>query len=47
MIAFLSDWGSNSYYIASAKAVIKKINPEAEIIDICHEIALVPYFWMV
>lgn len=38
MIAFLSDWGSNSYYIASAKAVIKKINPEAEIIDICHEI---------
>ncbi len=38
MIAFLSDWGRDSYYIASAKAVIKRINPDVEIIDICHEI---------
>lgn len=35
MIAFMSDWGNN-YYIGVAKAVIKTINPEVDIIDVTH-----------
>ncbi|MFO7881383.1 MAG: SAM-dependent chlorinase/fluorinase [Kosmotogaceae bacterium] len=38
MIAFLSDWGYESYYVGVAKAVIKSINPEVEIIDLTHNI---------
>ncbi|OAA31274.1 hypothetical protein AT15_07195 [Kosmotoga arenicorallina S304] len=38
MIAFLSDWGSESYYVGVAKAVMKKIAPSVEIIDITHGI---------
>jgi len=38
MIAFLTDWSVKSYYVGVAKAVIKRINPGAEIIDITHEI---------
>ncbi len=41
MIAFLTDWSYKSYYVGVAKAVMKRINPSAEIIDITHEIA--PY----
>ncbi|PLV59361.1 S-adenosyl-l-methionine hydroxide adenosyltransferase family protein [Thermotoga sp. KOL6] len=38
MIGFLTDWGLKSHYVGVAKAVIKRINPTAEIIDITHEI---------
>jgi len=38
MIAFLSDWGYTSYYVGVAKAVIKRIHPDAVIIDITHGI---------
>lgn len=38
MIGFLTDWGLKSHYVGVAKAVIKRINPSAEIIDITHEI---------
>ncbi|MGB9821253.1 MAG: SAM hydrolase/SAM-dependent halogenase family protein [Pseudothermotoga sp.] len=38
MIAFLTDWSLKSYYVGVAKAVMKRINPKAEIIDITHDI---------
>ncbi len=38
VIAFLSDWGYESYYVGVAKAVIKSINPDVEIIDLTHNI---------
>ncbi len=41
MIAFLTDWSYKSYYVGVAKAVMKRINPSVEIIDITHEIT--PY----
>ena len=37
-IAFLTDWGHKSYYVGVTKAVIKKINPRVEIIDLTHEV---------
>ncbi|HXL01501.1 MAG TPA: SAM-dependent chlorinase/fluorinase [Candidatus Atribacteria bacterium] len=37
-IAFLTDWGYKSYYVGVTKAVIKKINPQVEIIDLTHEV---------
>lgn len=37
MIAFMSDWGYDSYYVGVAKAVIRSITKE-EIIDITHNI---------
>lgn len=37
-IAFLTDWGYKGYYVGATKAVIKKINPQAEIIDLTHEV---------
>jgi len=37
IIAFISDFG-NSFYVGQVKGVIKSINPDAEIIDITHEI---------
>jgi hypothetical protein len=37
-IAFLTDWGISSYYVGVAKSVMKQINPQAEIIDITHDI---------
>lgn len=37
-IAFLTDWGHKSYYVGVTKAVIKKINPQVEIIDLTHEV---------
>lgn len=36
MIAFITDWGEDSYYVSSVKSVIKNINKNAEIIDITH-----------
>jgi len=38
VIAFLTDWGSDSYYVGVAKAVIRGLNKKVEVIDICHEI---------
>ena len=37
-IAFLTDWGYKGYYVGVTKAVIKKINPQTEIIDLTHEV---------
>ena len=36
MIAFITDWGEDSYYVSSVKSVIKNINKNAEIVDITH-----------
>ncbi|MDD4479399.1 MAG: SAM-dependent chlorinase/fluorinase, partial [Mesotoga sp.] len=38
MIAFLTDWGYDSYYVGIAKAVVREINRDVEILDICHNI---------
>jgi len=38
VIAFLSDWGNESYYVGVTKAVIKGIAPSVEILDITHGI---------
>ncbi|MGB9789224.1 SAM hydrolase/SAM-dependent halogenase family protein [Thermotoga caldifontis] len=38
MIGFLTDWSVRSHYVGVAKAVMKRINPSVEIIDITHEI---------
>ncbi|AKI96996.1 SAM hydrolase/SAM-dependent halogenase family protein [Kosmotoga pacifica] len=38
MIAFLSDWGYESYYVGVAKAVMKSITPSVDILDITHGI---------
>ena len=34
MIAFLTDWGYDSYYVGIAKAVVREINRDVEILDI-------------
>jgi len=36
LIAFLTDWGLSSYYVSVCKSVIKRINKNADIIDITH-----------
>jgi len=36
VIAFLTDWGLSSYYVSVCKSVIKRINKNADIIDITH-----------
>ena len=38
-IFLLTDFGWKDYYVAAMKAVILSINPEAEIIDITHDVA--------
>lgn len=38
IITLTTDFGLKDEYVSSVKAVIKKINPDAEIIDISHEI---------
>jgi S-adenosylmethionine hydrolase len=35
-IGLITDFGENDYFVGTLKGVIKKINPQAEIIDICH-----------
>jgi S-adenosylmethionine hydrolase len=37
IIALITDFG-NSFYVGQVKGVIKSINPDAEIIDITHEV---------
>lgn len=36
MIAFITDWGTDSYYVSTVKSVIKQINTKVDIIDISH-----------
>lgn len=38
LVAFLSDFGTRDYYVAAVKATVKSICPDAEIIDITHEV---------
>jgi S-adenosylmethionine hydrolase len=38
MIGFLTDWSVKSHYVGVVKAVMKRINPSVDIIDITHEI---------
>ena len=39
IITLTTDYGSRDYFAASVKGVILKINPQAQMIDISHEIA--------
>src|SRR6056297_830074 len=39
MIAFITDWSTDSYYVSSVKSVIKQINSKEEIIDISHNMS--------
>jgi S-adenosylmethionine hydrolase len=36
MIGLITDFGENDYFVGTLKGVIKKINPQADVIDICH-----------
>lgn len=38
LTALLTDFGNDDWYVASMKGVIKSINPDAEIVDITHNI---------
>ncbi len=38
LVAFMSDFGSRDYYTGAVKAVIKRVCPKAEVIDITHEV---------
>ncbi len=38
VVAFLSDFGLADPYVGMVKAVINRINPDAEVIDITHEV---------
>jgi len=35
-IGLITDFGENDYFVGTLKGVIKKISPQADIIDICH-----------
>jgi S-adenosylmethionine hydrolase len=35
-IGMITDFGENDYFVGTLKGVIKRINPQADIIDICH-----------
>jgi len=35
-IGMITDFGENDYFVGTLKGVIRKINPQADIIDICH-----------
>lgn len=38
-ISLLTDFGPGSHFVGEMKSVIKKVNPEASIIDLCHDIS--------
>ena len=38
IITLLTDFGTSDYYVAAMKGVILEINPEAEIVDISHNV---------
>jgi S-adenosylmethionine hydrolase len=39
LIALLTDFGSRDHYVGTMKGVIKSISPDAEIVDITHEVS--------
>jgi hypothetical protein len=39
LVSLITDFGSNDYYVGVIKGVILGINPEAVIVDVCHNIA--------
>ena len=39
IITLITDFGSNDYYIGVVKGVILGINPEVQIVDVCHHVA--------
>jgi hypothetical protein len=41
MITLITDFGTKDHYVGTMKGVILKINPDVQIVDICHQIA--PY----
>jgi len=38
LIALITDFGEQDWYVGTMKGVIKNIAPEAEIIDVCHQV---------
>lgn len=38
MIAFISDWGYNSYYVGISKVVMCSISPKSTVVDLIHSI---------
>jgi S-adenosylmethionine hydrolase len=38
VVSLITDFGSNDYYVGVIKAVILGINPEAQIVDVCHHV---------
>ena len=38
IVTLTTDFGSSDYYVGVMKGVILNVNPEAEIVDICHDI---------
>ena len=38
LITLISDWGRNDYYTAAVKGMIYKHHPDANIVDITHDI---------
>ena len=39
MITLLTDFGTRDSYVAEMKAVILRLNPQAAIVDVTHEVA--------
>ena len=44
IITLTTDFGTADHYVGTMKGVILNINPEVQIVDICHEVAAVRYF---
>ncbi|MBT3173221.1 MAG: SAM-dependent chlorinase/fluorinase [Lentimicrobiaceae bacterium] len=38
LITLISDWGTRDYYVSGVKGMIYKSNPDAQIVDITHQI---------
>jgi S-adenosylmethionine hydrolase len=39
LVSLITDFGSTDYYVGVIKGVILGINPEVEIVDVCHHVA--------
>lgn len=39
IVTLITDFGSNDYYVGVVKGVIVGINPEVQIVDVCHHVA--------
>ena len=44
IITLITDFGTADHYVGTMKGVILNINPEVQIVDICHQIALYDIF---